>query len=500
MAVIVAVACNEATTHPLADTTSPPSDTTKPPADTAKPPVDSQPNASYYITPDTNVLSLGMTRTLRTETFSPQTDAVPVTGATWSTSNPSVASIDGAGRIVANGLGHTTITATRDSTHSAAEVYVIASNPVTFSQLGHSFDGNCGLTADGHMYCWGNFPQSSDSTRLMDHCEDIAAGGGPVLQRLTRRCAATPVLVSSLTFTRLITGDGDPLSLLAIGTDGFLYAIYGASGAGTTAIIRTAYSDVADVTTSTIHECTVSTDHTAHCWGFNQAGELGIGSAQALGPFPSTPQLVLGSAKWSSITARDYGTCALTTDAQAYCWGDNRDFRLGIGPDSSRLSGCFGPCVPQPTPVLTDARFIALSTTQVGTCGITAAGTAYCWGPIGSQEPHAEGGVPIVVAAPAFTKLLTMSSPCGLTAGGDLYCLRRNGAAADAASLFSFQKIAVPFPVATLAGSDFTTCAISSSDGKAYCWGSGRVGRLGDGNFVDATIDHPVLVAGQGQP
>src|SRR5207253_2754767 len=70
-------------------------------------------------------------------------------------------------------------------------------------------------------------------------------------------------------------------------------------------------------------------------------------------------------------------TCAVTPAAAAYCWGVNSYGNLG---DNSTTGSN------TPVPVTGGYSFVAITAGSVGSgnaahsCGITAAGAAYCWG------------------------------------------------------------------------------------------------------------------------
>jgi alpha-tubulin suppressor-like RCC1 family protein len=107
---------------------------------------------------------------------------------------------------------------------------------------------------------------------------------------------------------------------------------------------------------------------TAYCVGNNDDGRLGDGSTTGR----SSLVPVSGSDRFSSISAGDRHTCAITVGTdQLRCWGDNAYGQLGDNTIDDRTT---------PVPVSGSLRFKSVSAGSGQTCGVTTDGTAYCWG------------------------------------------------------------------------------------------------------------------------
>src|SRR5206468_4490566 len=78
-----------------------------------------------------------------------------------------------------------------------------------------------------------------------------------------------------------------------------------------------------------------------------------------------------------------YHTCGLTAAGAAYCWGFNGTGQLGDGTATDRSS---------PGLVAGGVTFAAVSAGYAHTCGLTAAGAAYCWGRSEGRRVGEEGG------------------------------------------------------------------------------------------------------------
>ncbi len=133
---------------------------------------------------------------------------------------------------------------------------------------------------------------------------------------------------------------------------------------------------VAQVSPGGAHTCSATLDHYAWCWGRNGNGQVGDGSTtrwlNANGVPTNGHRLV-------ATAAGNFHTCALDPDDRAYCWGANNEGQLGDGTNTQRLL---------PVAVSGGFRFDRINTGVVGshTCGVTAAGAAYCWGKNSSGE------------------------------------------------------------------------------------------------------------------
>jgi len=80
-----------------------------------------------------------------------------------------------------------------------------------------------------------------------------------------------------------------------------------------------------------IHTCGVGKNsQSITCWGNNQAGQTGNGNNGSPVPYPSRSGVArLGAVQ--NVTTGGLHTCALLTDATAWCWGDNTYGQLGRG-------------------------------------------------------------------------------------------------------------------------------------------------------------------------
>jgi alpha-tubulin suppressor-like RCC1 family protein len=109
-----------------------------------------------------------------------------------------------------------------------------------------------------------------------------------------------------------------------------------------------------------------------HCWGDDDSGQLGDGTASGNS---STPVMAAHTGDWTVVAGGGYHACAIEVTAPAprelWCWGENDDGELGVpAADGWR----------QPTRIGETIDWVTVSAGVSHTCGIDAAAQLYCWG------------------------------------------------------------------------------------------------------------------------
>ena len=125
------------------------------------------------------------------------------------------------------------------------------------------------------------------------------------------------------------------------------------------------------------HSCALDSNNQAYCWGLNYRGQLGNNDT-VNSPIPVTADItnVLANKTILQIEAGGLHSCALDSDGEAYCWGDNSHGQLGDGTtDNSSI----------PVAVNTDDALAGKTISRIAvgvfhTCAIASDGQVYCWG------------------------------------------------------------------------------------------------------------------------
>ena len=221
------------------------------------------------------------------------------------------------------------------------------------------------------------------------------------------------------------------------------------------------------------YTCALTTTGQAYCWGANNQGQLGNNST-TVSRIPVAVQMPAG-VSFQSIAAGYAHTCALTTTGQAYCWGYGD--RLGNNSTTNSLT-------PVAVQMPAGVSFQSIAAGSLHTCALTTTGQAYCWGYGGSGQlgnnSTAVSRIPVAVQMPAGVSFQFIAAgyyhTCALTNEGKAYCWGQGGSGrlGNNSTTDSRIPVAVQIPAGvsfqSIAAGSIHTCALTT-EGKAYCWG-----------------------------
>ncbi len=238
------------------------------------------------------------------------------------------------------------------------------------------------------------------------------------------------------------------------------------------------------------HSCAISLASVIYCWGLNNGAQLGSGPGPAL----PTPTLVSGSnVDYRNVSGGASHTCALTNASRLFCWGSNAEGKLGTGSASATP-------VAQPQAILAALTLRSVAAGGLHTCAVTTTGSLYCWGSNAQGQAGlgaaAGPNVPTLVPGTLYEQIVAGENhTCGLRQGGAVFCWGDNafGQLGDGTTLDRNAPTAVSGGVsfASITAGQHHTCGLDQN-GIAYCWGDNTLGQLGDPGNPDSTRPWPV--------
>ncbi|MFK7955343.1 MAG: hypothetical protein AB8B96_04550 [Lysobacterales bacterium] len=226
------------------------------------------------------------------------------------------------------------------------------------------------------------------------------------------------------------------------------------------------------------HACLLTAAGGVQCWGSNAHGQLGTGDNQTR----FTPAQVSGlSSGVVSVSGGERHTCAVISNGNVQCWGDNLLGQLGNGETSSSNI---------PVPVLAIDDAVEVSVGGVHACALRSNHEVSCWGFNGDaqlgtgdtdnrQQATGVSGLQDITAISAGR-----SNTCALNSNGAVACW---GVVDRICNGFgcSFQSFGRPTAVAglqsgvrSISAGEYFNCAVTDSRG-VKCWGDNYDRQLG---------------------
>ena len=362
--------------------------------------------------------------------------------------------------VEANGLaralraGTGTVTAHAELATTSVEVRMVMDGPL--QALAGGAAHTCGLSAAGRVYCWGR-----DVSGELGYTQ---GGEGGTAVRLP----------TDQTFVAIASRDRHTCALTSAGAawcwglDG--YGQLGQAGVSPGSVVAVAGGHVfTRLAVGSEFTCGLESGGAASCWGANAWGQLGGGSSD-FDPH-ATPIQVTGGHAFTSIALGDRTACGLTSGGAAWCWGNNESGHLGLGTADAD---------PHPDPVhaMPSLTFTALALNDRDACGISTAGPIWCWG-----ADH-----------PAPAQMDASTGWAAITANGFGFCRVTVAGTTTCGSSVAQTAFAPASAVNGLTSGRDHSCALLVADDVAICWGINDWGQLGSNLVVDE------LAVVEGQP
>jgi alpha-tubulin suppressor-like RCC1 family protein len=251
------------------------------------------------------------------------------------------------------------------------------------------------------------------------------------------------------------------------------------------------------------HTCGLSPANELWCWGYNERGNLGIGSFAKNVKVPT----LVGSGYTRVVAGGDH-TCAIDQAGKLLCWGFNASRELGVPTDSDSATALRPGCEPQNAGDACFDDYRAVGVGSFHTCGIRQSGEMRCFGgnlngQLGIGPPtssYQESEPRLVLGSEKWGDVSGgRSYTCGLTVAGALYCWGLNEDRQLGIPDVDFVNVPTAVPVDApggwrfLAGGQYHSCAIRA-DRTLWCWGRNSDGQVGIGTKTENPVARPTRV------
>ena len=182
----------------------------------------------------------------------------------------------------------------------------------------------CAITNDGMGYCWGENDEGqlgngTTNSRQMTPVEVLFPSG------------YTPVSISAGDDFACALMDNRKVMCWGENNDGRLGQGPLATDDETTPVwVSMENSETAHfLDIGTKSACMILDSEETKCWGTNEEGQIGQGDTDV--DYYSTPTEVNGSHDFVALSINSDTICAITSNAEGYCWGDNEAGQTGRG-------------------------------------------------------------------------------------------------------------------------------------------------------------------------
>ncbi len=242
---------------------------------------------------------------------------------------------------------------------------------------------------------------------------------------------------------------------------------------------------VVDLAAGGAHTCAVLSNDEVWCWGDNGKGQLGIGTTNP--PSSTSPKLVQGLSTAEQVSLAMSSTCVVNPAKELRCWGDNDAGQLGTGSNIALLA-------PHSGPTLTSIDRVDAGTWN--TACVLGEDKVRCFGgPMGSFQP---GVNPTEVPGASGPHLAVGTGFACAGSEAGLKCWGNGGSGQlgngePPQSSGTPVSVSLQVPWAGVGSGDASSYAFTTA-GEVYAWGGNSHGQLGAGQLGDASVPTKVLL------
>jgi alpha-tubulin suppressor-like RCC1 family protein len=338
----------------------------------------------------------------------------------------------------------------------------------------------CAITNTGGVKCWGD----NESGQIGDG----TTANRPTPTDVIGLSSGAIAISAGWSYTCAVMSDG--------GVKCWGDNKYGQLGDGTTTN-RTTPVDVIGLNSSAIaiaagndHTCALTSEGGVKCWGDNWMGQLGDNTTDRR-LMPVDVYGLISGVSFLAVGAQH--SCALVNANKVKCWGANIHGELGDG-TTTTMKNSVGSLIPVDV-INLGSNVVALALGQFHTCALTSEGEVKCWGDnrygqLGDGKitahitPANVSGVDAGVIAIGAGRFHN----CVLTDGVKCWGWNKEGQLGDNTTTDRSTPVNVTGlngDIAALAVGGHHTCVLIDKGG-IKCWGWNFSGQLGNGQMVDS--------------
>ena len=361
---------------------------------------------------------------------------------------------------------------------------------------------------------------SASPAPVFAHAADGAATGGGRARSASIALGAD--FGCALTLAGVKCWGENLLGQLGRGDNGAVGQVVAFGAAATPVDLGTGHTARA-ITSGRAHTCVILDDHGVKCWGANNHGQLGYGDTSGRGDWggelgDNLPEVDLGTGRTAlAVSAGGNHTCALLDDHTVKCWGANESGQAGVGTATDVGDGP-GEMGDSLSPVdLAGKGALEIAAGTAHTCAVDDEFRLHCWGRgaegqlgLGSTDATGDAGGELgtlnrvslpdynvigVSAGPANTCAVTAHTWAPVTT--QLFCwgsgstgVNGSGSAAtlgdDAGETAALSPVDLGTQISVVSVDVALHACATTSDGygpdRLNCWGTGDAGQFGTGS------------------